>query len=278
MRLPSSMALQGTVLRVGVVSLSWAESTRADDMKLFSLLRPGVPAIAGVEPGPGCRLREYSDKDHGRKRLVILGTGWGSYSVLRNINKKLFDVSVVSPRNHFLFTPLLASTAVGTLEFRSIIEPVRNVGFRNEHDFHLSRAVGIDSSRQTVNCVSVLDSSLSYEVPYDVLVIGVGAESNTFGIPGVQEHAYFLKVVVTKISILVHFITLQEVADARRIRNQILTNFELASHSNLPEDEKCRVLHTVIVGGGPTGVEFSAELHDFLQQVCMYVCCVCNLS
>ena len=62
---------------------------------------------------------------------------------------------------------------------------------------------------------------------------------------------------------------LQEVADARVIRNQILTNFELASHVALSEEEKRRVLHTVVVGGGPTGVEFSAELHDFLQQVCV---------
>ena len=66
-----------------------------------------------------------SSGQRGRKRLVILGTGWGSYSVLKKVDKKLFDVIVISPRNHFLFTPLLASTTVGTLEFRSIIEPVR---------------------------------------------------------------------------------------------------------------------------------------------------------
>ena len=53
-----------------------------------------------------------------RERLVILGTGWGSYSVLKTIDKTKFDVIVVSPRNHFLFTPLLCSTTVGTLEFR----------------------------------------------------------------------------------------------------------------------------------------------------------------
>ena len=130
----------------------------------------------------------------GRRRLVILGTGWSSYSVLRHIDKELYDVTVISPRNHFLFTPLLASTAVGTLEFRSIIEPVRNTGFRNEHDFHLSKAMDIDQEEKAVSCVSVLDPSLSYRVPYDVLVIGVGADPNTFDIPGVQEHAYFLKV------------------------------------------------------------------------------------
>lgn len=53
-----------------------------------------------------------------RERLVILGTGWGSYSVLKTIDKNKFDVIVISPRNHFLFTPLLCSTTVGTLEFR----------------------------------------------------------------------------------------------------------------------------------------------------------------
>ena len=53
-----------------------------------------------------------------RQDLVILGTGWGSYSVLRNIKRKKhlrerFNIIVISPRNHFLFTPLLASTTVG---------------------------------------------------------------------------------------------------------------------------------------------------------------------
>jgi len=53
-------------------------------------------------------------------RLVILGHGWATFTLLRNINrwKKNYRVIVVSPRNHFLFTPLLCSTTVGTLEFR----------------------------------------------------------------------------------------------------------------------------------------------------------------
>ena len=52
-----------------------------------------------------------------RQRLVVLGCGWGSYSLLRSVNKKKFDVICISPRNHFLFTPLLASTTVGKKEF-----------------------------------------------------------------------------------------------------------------------------------------------------------------
>lgn len=59
----------------------------------------------------------------------------------------------------------------------------------------------------------------------------------------------------------------QEIADARRIRNQILTNFELATQPGISEQERRRLLHFVIVGGGPTGVEFGAEFYDFFQQV-----------
>ena len=125
---------------------------------------------------------------------MILGTGWGSYSLLRHVDKKRFDVVVISPRNHFLFTPLMASTTVGTLEFRSIIEPIRNAALRDEHHYHQSQATSLDTKQRVVECVSVLDRSKRYSVPYDTLVIGVGASPNHFNIPGVQEHAFFLKV------------------------------------------------------------------------------------
>ncbi len=60
---------------------------------------------------------------------------------------------------------------------------------------------------------------------------------------------------------------MQEVADARRIRNRILLNFELATQVTTSEEERRRLLHFVVVGGGPTGVEFGAELYDFLKKV-----------
>ncbi|KAK3576591.1 hypothetical protein CHS0354_011268 [Potamilus streckersoni] len=188
--------------------------------------------------------------DTRRKRLILLGTGWASYSVLKSIDKSKYDVIVVSPRNHFLFTPLLCSTTVGTLEFRSIIEPIRNLGFRQTDHFHLSWAESLDFSRQILHCQSVLKPDLKYELLYDKIVIGVGALNNTFGVPGVSEYAFFLK----------------EVADARKIRNRILNNFELSIQPGIDELESKRLLHTIIVGGGPTGIEFGAELYDFVEQ------------
>ncbi|ESK97163.1 ndb1 (nad h dehydrogenase b1) [Moniliophthora roreri MCA 2997] len=60
-----------------------------------------------------------------KERLVILGSGWGGYEVLRGVDKKRWDVTMVSPNNYFNFTPLLAGCAVGTLELRCAVEPVR---------------------------------------------------------------------------------------------------------------------------------------------------------
>ena len=185
-----------------------------------------------------------------KKRVVVLGTGWASYSFVKTIDRSKFDVTVVSPRNYFLFTPLLASTTVGTLEFRSIIEPIRNLGFKDAGNFHFAHATTIDSENKLVECRSSVKQNVKYSLPFDKLVLGVGCLSNTFNTPGVQENAFFLK----------------EIQDAQAIRNRIVSNFELALEPGLSHEEKKRLLHIVIVGGGPTGVEFGAELYDFLVQ------------
>ncbi|CAO3633693.1 unnamed protein product [Cunninghamella blakesleeana] len=183
-------------------------------------------------------------------RVVILGLGWGSYQLLRKLNKDDYDVSVISPRNYFVFTPLLASTSVGTLEFRCITEPVRQ--YSKDIDYHQSWVEKIDFNRQVVQCSSNNEDNKGqkFEIEYDKLVIGVGAYSNTFNIPGVKENAYFLK----------------DIGDAKKIRNRVLECFEYAAQPGISDKEKAEKLHFVVVGGGPTGVEFSAELFDFITE------------
>ena len=62
-----------------------------------------------------------------RERIVVLGTGWGAAAFLKGIDTRQFDVTVISPRNYFVFTPMLAGASVGTVDYRSITEPVREV-------------------------------------------------------------------------------------------------------------------------------------------------------
>nr|GMD11443.1 external alternative NAD(P)H-ubiquinone oxidoreductase B2, mitochondrial-like [Ipomoea batatas] len=194
------------------------------------------------------------DANSKRKKVVVLGTGWAATSFLKNLKDPSYDVQVISPRNYFAFTPLLPSVTSGTVEGRSIVEPIRNIIRGKNVHMHYSEAecVKIDAKNKKVYCRTNLNNEEKEEfaVDYDYLVVGVGARVNTFNIPGVVENTYFLK----------------EVEDAQRIRRAVIDCFEKASLPNLSDEEKQRMLHFVIVGGGPTGVEFAAQLHDFVSD------------
>lgn len=190
----------------------------------------------------------------GKRRLVILGTGWGSVSLLKSLDTSNYHVTVISPRNYFLFTPLLTSCSTGNVEHRSIMEPIRQVmRFKQaECTYVEGSATKIDPDTRSVY-VSTNDDSLGnveINVPYDLLVVGVGSEVSTYGIPGVKEYGCFMK----------------EIEHAQKARSKIMDAVETASIPGLDEETRKRLLHTVVVGGGPTGVEFAGELHDFFEE------------
>lgn len=204
---------------------------------------------------PGLEATKPGEKP----RVVVLGTGWGACRFLKGIDTKIYDVVCISPRNHMVFTPLLASTCVGTLEFRSVAEPVSRIQTSLASDpnsyFYLASCFGIDTDKHEVYCETVSNGKLSHEphqfkVAYDKLVIAAGAEPVTFGIKGVKENAFFLR----------------EVNHAQEIRKKLLLNLMLSDNPGISEEERKRLLHCVVIGGGPTGVEFSGELSDFIMK------------
>nr|GMD91858.1 internal alternative NAD(P)H-ubiquinone oxidoreductase A1, mitochondrial-like [Ipomoea batatas] len=164
-----------------------------------------------------------------KPRVVVLGSGWAACRFLKGLDTSMYDVVCISPRNHMVFTPLLASTCVGTLEFRSVAEPVF--------------CETIDNGGQN-------QEAYQFRVAYDKLVIASGAEPLTFGIKGVEQHAFFLR----------------EVNHAQEIRKRLLLNLMLSETPGMSEEEKEQLLHCVVIGGGPTGVEFSGELSDFIMR------------
>ncbi|ODA77095.1 hypothetical protein RJ55_07613 [Drechmeria coniospora] len=190
-----------------------------------------------------------------KKTLVVLGTGWGSVALLKKLDTENYNVIVVSPRNYFLFTPLLPSCTTGTIEHRSIMEPVRAI-LRHKKaavKYYEAEVSCIDPDRKTIKIVdnSEIKGAISEtEIPYDMLVIGVGAENATFGVPGVREHSCFLK----------------EIGDAQQIRKTIMDCVETAAFKGQSAEEVDRLMHMVVVGGGPTGVEFAGELQDFFDE------------
>lgn len=62
-----------------------------------------------------------------KETIVVIGSGWGGFTLCKKLNPELYNIVCISPSNHFLFTPLLPQTTVGTLEFRCIQEPVRTI-------------------------------------------------------------------------------------------------------------------------------------------------------
>ena len=226
-------------------------------------------------------LTHLDETRNGRERVVVLGSGWGGYTVSRDLDPKKYQVLVVSPRSYFVFTPLLAGTSVGTLEFRTILEPIRPFKKRGSAtEYFQGWADQVDLDKKTLTIEEAVEDPVStkaltsssneektvsvrtgerinearkgelFSIEWDKLIVGVGCYAQTFNTPGVKQNAYFLK----------------DAGDARRIRNRLLSCFEIAALPTTNEEMKRHFLNFAVVGGGPTGIEWSAELHDLIYE------------
>jgi Pyridine nucleotide-disulphide oxidoreductase len=165
-------------------------SQTVDDWQLSSKIK-AYAKIVDSNPSKRTNILESSP----RERIVILGTGWASYSLCKSLDSTIYDVVVVSPRNYFLFTPMLAASAVGTVEFKSICDPIRNIN--PFVDYLEATAERVDVASNSVTCTASVCEGTScsiheFEVKYDYLVVAVGASTNTFGIKVTMSLSLYL--------------------------------------------------------------------------------------
>ncbi|TPX71216.1 hypothetical protein SpCBS45565_g01255 [Spizellomyces sp. 'palustris'] len=271
----------GAAILLGVDGPSFirAESlTDSSPLIAAPITPPGLPVAADTFYPPTMTIYDkelpvvtvFGDDtaDLGKPRLVILGSGWGATSLLKDLEPNGYYTVVISPTNcmwmaplchsenvygshnelDFLFTPLLPEATTGTVEARSLLESIRYICRGPRAHFCEAEAYDVHLKEKVVEVVG--EDGRHFLVPYDRLVVAVGAQNNTLGVPGVQEHTRFLKTI----------------ADARRLRAELMTNFELAALPTTSELERKRLLSFVIAGGGPTGVEYASELYDFLHE------------
>lgn len=224
------------------------------------------------ESNPGNQLSQTKFKTNGNKKknVVILGSGWGAISFLKNLDTTQYNVTIVSPRNYFLFTPLLPSVPSGTIGIKSICDSVRTIARQTPGEVQYLEAVAtdIDPVNKTIeiehksqrfligdaftNDIDAIQTTLNY----DYLVYAVGATVNTFGIPGIYEHASFLK----------------EANDATAVRQKLFNQIEASRLLPIDSEERKRLLTFVVCGGGPTGVELAAEIKDYIaQDLCKFI-------
>ncbi|KAF0273899.1 hypothetical protein FOG51_01470 [Hanseniaspora uvarum] len=186
------------------------------------------------------------DANSNKKKLVILGTGWASITLLKSIDTSLYDITIISPRDHFLFTPLLPSAPVSTVAVESIKEDVSTLIRQGSGRVTFLQKEALDVDPENKKVIVEGDKA----VDYDILVFSVGAQPNTFGIPGVYENALFMK----------------EANDAVILKAKLKENLQKATELPAGSQERKDLLSMIVVGGGPTGVETAAELQDYVSE------------
>jgi len=266
---PSSTALAGGVIDGMLLgALAWAvlvltllPALKVSMAALFptllaclvggGLVGPGVQAA--LRAGRARRLPGPAMAGPHRRRVVILGGGFGGVSAARRFEQLLpwtpwLDVTLVSQRNYLLFTPMLAEVAAGSVEAGNVGVPLRAACPRTR--FRRAEVLGVDPDRRLVH----LRRGDAMEVlPYDHLVLALGAVPNFRGLPGVAANA----------------LTVATLEDARRLRDHVLGRLEQADHEPDPAERR-RWLTFVVAGGGFAGTEAVASLFDLVHSTLRY--------
>jgi NADH dehydrogenase len=190
------------------------------------------------------RRRPALDPGHRRHHVVVVGAGFGGLAAARALDDVPVDVTVVDAHNHHTFQPLLYQVATAGLDAGDVTYAARGIFHRQANvSVRMARVVGGDLDGRTL---ALADGS---ELSYDHLVLAAGAVTNTYGIPGVAEHAFGLK----------------SLRDALAVRAQVLSCFEEADAR--PELIDDGLLNVVIAGGGPTGVELAGGMVELIEHV-----------
>lgn len=182
--------------------------------------------------------------------IAIVGGGFAGTAVARRLERRLrageAEIVLLSRDNYTLFTPMLPEVTSGELEVRHVVTPIRAQLHRTR--FVLSEVGEIDVERRTVSYRHVL-TGLTGTIAYDHLVLALGSQTSTFGLPGVAEHVWALKTL----------------ADADALRNHLVWLLELAD-TIADAPRRRRLLTIVVVGGGFTGVETAGETHQLFKS------------
>lgn len=177
-----------------------------------------------------------------RPRVVVVGAGHGGLECVLALETAAVDVLLVDRNNYHKFQPLLYQVATAGLDSSDITQPIRHiVRDQRNAEVRLGLVTGADLDARELH----LDTGES--VPYDVLVLAPGASTAFYGVEGAFEYGFPLK----------------NVPDAIALRGHVLSQFEAAARE--PARIDAGALTTVVVGGGPTGVEMAGALRELFH-------------
>lgn len=214
--------------------------------------RKGLLAGAGVALGGGLALRRRRVLAPGitgegpRPRVVVAGAGFAGVSFLSELHQRLrpdeVEVTLIDQHNYHLFTPLLYQVATGSVDAAHVAFPLRPFCHR----------LGVNLLTTSISNVNLIDRVVETgdgPLPYDYLILGLGSQTNYFGMKEVEERTQGLK----------------SIGDANAIRRSVIENIEEAATTEDPAARR-RLLTFVIVGAGATGVELVASMHELIHH------------
>ncbi|MFK7889907.1 MAG: NAD(P)/FAD-dependent oxidoreductase [Granulosicoccus sp.] len=186
------------------------------------------------------------------KKIVVVGGGAGGLELVVKLAKKLkrnddTRVVLVDKNASHIWKPLLHEVATGSLDSYHDETSYRMLARKNRFDFILGQVTGVDAKNQQLTLAAEVDEEgvelvEGRDISFDYLVLCPGSLSNDFGIEGVNEHC----------------IKLDSRQQAERFHRLYLKHLHRISAA----DENDTQLNVVIVGGGATGVELAADLHN----------------
>ncbi len=184
------------------------------------------------------------------KRILIVGGGFAGLTVAMELERKLgrdpsVEITLINRENFFLFTPMLHEVAASDLDLTTIVNPVRKMLRRV--NFLAGEVEQIDLEQKRVIVSHGFDHH-PHTLEFDFLVFGLGSVTNTYGLPGVQEHA----------------LTMKSLGDAMRVRNRVIAHLEEADSDCCGKTDS--LLTFVVAGGGFAGVETVAAINDFVRR------------
>jgi NADH dehydrogenase len=175
-----------------------------------------------------------------RKHAVVIGAGFGGLACAKKLRKSpSYSVTLIDRNPYQLFSPLLYQVSTASLPEDDIAFPVRTA--YRDVQFVRAEVTNIDATKNEIML------SNGKTISYDDLILAVGSEGTTFGIPGVAENVFQMK----------------SVSDARAIRHSLLSAYESVEDGLLPLES----LNVVIVGGGPTGVELAGAVKELQHEI-----------
>lgn len=179
-----------------------------------------------------------------KPHVVVVGGGFGGMNVVSALARSPARITLIDRRNHHLFQPLLYEVATAALSPAQIAVPLRHV-FRRQKNVAviLGDVTSVDLEKQSLS----VDGE---QVSFDYLVLATGSTHHYFGNDSWKDRAPGLK----------------SIDDALEIRRRFLLTFELAERCADPQ-ERQRLLTTVIVGGGPTGIELAGTMSEVAKRV-----------